>query len=441
MARRLTNSLLAVGLGFSPLAFALPAHADTFQFTYYWTSREFTFTDQSVTVTVTNNITNKIGGNGEVIDTYRITLGNQVIEVTEKHDARDYTFNITGTQTLRLEGIDRGFWAGYYGPIMTVTATQSQPVIEPPSASPEISESPVVTESPVIEPTLPPPPTATETKEIAETVIDSYAAFWAKYGLDEADYSRDPRVVTYKWIRSQYDALIAERKISKSLTTALAMRSQVTLIESAYLAGDLKKNPAPKPEPTPEPTPTPEPSPEPEPKPTPVVTPSPEPTPIQPTPTQSSSPEPTATPEPVLPTPTPEPTPSPEPSTESPSPVTPPTQLPIPQPKPELPAVSLTPPSEPSQPQPTESEQVETPISTSSPVIEVPEETQSDSVSAAAQVIGAVGEAIGQVVEVFATAGLDMTPEQREEAQDIVVASIIVSQVASAASVAVRKIK
>jgi hypothetical protein len=48
---------------------------------------------------------------------------------------------------------------------------------------------------------------------------------------------------------------------------------------------------------------------------------------------------------------------------------------------------------------------------------------------------------VGELVEAFQSAGLDMTEEQREEAQDVVVSTIIVSQVASAASVTARKIK
>jgi hypothetical protein len=460
VTRRLTNGLLVLALGLSPLLMPLPAHAQTFQFTFFWTARELTFTDETVTVTVTNNITNKIGGKGEVIDTYRITLGDQRIEVTEKHEARDYTFVITGTQTMRLEGIDRGFWAGNYGPIMTVTSAPLQAVTEPPAEP---------TESPVIEPevVIPPPPTVTETKEIAESVIDAYSAFWIQYGLNEDDYSQDHRVITYKWIKSQYDALIAERKIGKSLTSALAMRSQVRVIEAAYLAGDLQKNPAPRPapsptpEPSPEPSPepTPEPSPEPQPEPTPVpepqtsspapivptplpslpeapkpVEPSPQPPIIEPAPKPvppvvSSSPEPTASPEPVLPTP--EPTPLPGPSTESPQPVTPPTRLPLPTPSPVLTETPLAPPVIIAPDQTTESEEIAQSSSTSSEVIEVPEETEPETVSGAVQAISAV-------ISAFATAGLDMTPEEREKAQGVVIPSVIAAQVAT---LAMRRIK
>lgn len=368
--------LAAFTLAFGAL-FATPANAqplvngDTIQFTYYWGTHERTYTNATVSVTVINDITNKIGGNGEVIDTYRITLGDSVTEVTEKHGARVYTFAIAGTQTLRLEGVDRGFWAGYYGPVMIIS-------VEQPSAEP-VSESPTVSET------------------ISETVSESVSA-----------------------------------TVSEPVTES----GPLTHSESATLPP--QPEPAPiQPEPQPEPSPAPGPSPQPQPEPTPE----PIPEPI----TQSASPEPTTSPETQSPA-----TESPQSkspltsSSESPSLPEPVTQSPEPQPIEPTPVETLPPskePESPSQQQPSESEPNEEPIDTSSPIVEVPEETQSDSVSGPAQVIGAVGEAIGQVVKVFATAGLDMTPEQREEAQDIVVSTIIVSQVASAASVAVRKVK
>lgn len=455
----------ALTLAFAPLFISAPAQAqplvqgDSLQFTYYWGSYSREFTDQTVTVTVTNNITNKIGGNGEIIDTYRITLGDQVIEVTEKHDARDYTFNITGTQTLLLEGIDRGFWAGYYGPIMTISTQAAPPAVEAVTESPTVSEP--VTESitvseeatqsetisPQPEPIIPPPPTAAETKDIAEDIIDSYAAFWAKYGLDEADYSRDSRVVTYKWIQSQYVEMISANKISKALTAALAMKTQVSQIEAAYLAGDLIKNPVPKPEPVappvqPEPTPTPAPQPEP----------SPEPAPIQPSPEPTSSPEPTASPEPQLPATESPLTESPDPISESPvlpEPVTEsPSLLPIaPEPKPLLPVFEQ--PSESSQQQSSESEQIAQPSSTSSEAIEVPEETQSEEASPAEPEVPAtmqlqeIGAAVAAIASKISSLGLDMSPEAREKAQEALVAGVIVPQIAAqaAAVAASRKVR
>ena len=73
---------------------------------------------------------------------------------------------------------------------------------------------------------------------------------------------------------------------------------------------DAPPTPAPSPEPTPEAPPTPEPSPEPTPEAPPTPEPSPEPTPEAP-PTPEPTPEPTVEPEP-----TPEPTPGPEPTVE-----------------------------------------------------------------------------------------------------------------------------
>jgi hypothetical protein len=121
------------------------------QFSYSWGYAQREFTDVTIAITVTNDITNKIGGNGEVIDTYKITVGSDTLEITEKHTARTYTYTITGTQTVRLEGIDRGFWGGFYGPIMNVVVTgtpapepTNTPTPEPTSesASPEPTSSP-----------------------------------------------------------------------------------------------------------------------------------------------------------------------------------------------------------------------------------------------------------------------------------------------------------
>lgn len=372
----------ALTLAFGAL-FATPANAqplvdgDRIQFTYYWGTHERTYTDSTVSVTVINDITNKIGGNGEVTDTYRITLGDQVIEVTEKHGARTYTFAISGTQTLRLEGIDRGFWAGYYGPVMIISVEQPQAVTEP--ITPSVSE--------------------TISASVSESVSESISS------------------------------TISEPITQSESPTHSESPSQSTHSEPA----PIEPAPQPSPEPTPQPGPAPEPVPEPQPSPEPTLE----------TPTQSSSPEPTQSPETQSPI-TESPQTESQPISSSPPLPEPVTQSPEPQPTEPMPTETLPPskePESPSQEQPSESEPNEEPTGTTSEVIEVPEETQPDSVSAPAQVIGAISEAIGAVVDVFATAGLDMTPEQREKAQDIVVSTIIVSQVASAASVAVRKTK
>ena len=420
--KRLTNSLLVLGIAFGPLFFAAPAHADTIQFTYYWTSREFTFTDQTVSVTVTNDITNKIGGNGEVIDTYRITLGEQVIERTEKHGPLVYTFEIVGTQTLKLEGIDNGYWAGNYGPVMTVEVLQTtqQPATESPTVSPAWEYT--VDEHSILEATAP-------AGMVFSAVTASYVAHEIDCGIDVS------AVLSSIFVGTSSASVSATNDVfgdpcpgwyKKLVATFEYASASPVVTESATLS--------PSPEPLPTPTPSPEPAPSPE--------------PVQPEPTPTS--EPSQTPTVSLPTESPEPTQSPLP-THSPVVEIPTESLPVevpPLPATSSPASPLLPLIVPSPDQSIE-EPSETPSVTTAETPEVTEETESDSVSGAietavTEAIGAAVAAVGELVEAFQSAGLDMTEEQRDEAQDVVVSTIIVSQVAttaSAAAVSARKIK
>jgi len=189
---------------------------------------------------------------------------------------------------------------------------------------------------------------------------------------------------------------------------------------------------APEPIESVEPEPTLEPSPEPvpsvEPEPVPSVEPSlnPEPTPT-PEPTQSESPsieptpEPTPSPEPVV-IPVPEPTPTPEPSVPDvePAPVIEPTPTPsesveelvqvLPEPTPSQIVAPDLPDLLPA-PEPVNDEVV---------TLEVP--------SALASVPGIV--ALFEAAEAFMNIGSDMTDEQRQESQSVVVAAVIVTQLA-----------
>jgi hypothetical protein len=419
---KLRNSVLALGLAFVPLFLAAPAHAETFQFTYYWTAREFTFTDQTVNVIVTNDITNKIGGNGEVIDTYRITLGQQVIEKTEKHGPVTYSFDIVGTQTLKLEGIDNGYWAGNYGPVMTIEVLQTtqQPATESPSVWPAWEYS--VDEGYVLEATAP-------AGMVFSAVTASYVAHEIECGIDVSEILESIFVGTSSGIVSATNDVFTDPCPGwyKKLVANFGYASASSVVtESATLS--------PSPEPLPIPTPSPEPAPSPEPvqpEPTPEPTPSLEPTVSFPT----QSPEPTESPEPTVSGSVETPTQSPQPE----KPLALPTSSPVP---------SLLPTIEPSPVQSSE-ESSETPPIATPEAPEVTEETESDSISgsietAVTEAIGAAVAAVGELVEVFQSAGLDMTEEQREEAQDVVISTIIVSQVASAASaaaVSARKIK
>jgi hypothetical protein len=149
----------------------------------------------------------------------------------------------------------------------------------------------------------------------------------------------------------------------------------------------------------PEPTPTPEPSQTATPEPTPTDTPLPTPSPIiSTTQTPQPTPEVTASAEPIV-APVPDPTPSPTPSVSEVA------SVPVVEPSPT--ASDLVPNLE-----PTESVQVVT--------LEVP--------SAIASVPGIV--ALFEAAEAFMNIGSDMTDEQREESQSVVVAAVIVGQLA-----------
>jgi hypothetical protein len=114
-------------------------------------------------------------------------------------------------------------------------------------------------------------------------------------------------------------------------------------------------------------------------------------------------PEPTVEPEPT-PEPTPEPKPTPE-ASKTPVEATKPVESPSPSPEPVEPPTSLPEPQIPSEP--------------------APEVEESVGVMLAF-------EAIGKLVDNLRLIGSDMTPEVREQAQQVVVASVIVTQIALA---------
>ena len=232
--------------------------------------------------------------------------------------------------------------------------------------------------------------------------------------------------------------------------------------------------PSPEPTPTPEPTPEPSPTPTPEPEPTVTPTPEPEPTP-EPTPTVEPEPEPTVRPEPEPtettkpePEPTKEPTPEPTPSKE-PEPIVPepePEEKPTPTKEPVVVEIS----------EPITAENIEAlveELSTIQPQ-QLTEEQQTlikeaaletfeiaqpgseeyeaalDALLVVAQAddivldeelaaIPLIGNVAGAAVEVFnalGNAGADMSPQVREQSEKVVIAAVIVGQVAMTATAA-----
>ena len=202
--------------------------------------------------------------------------------------------------------------------------------------------------------------------------------------------------------------------------------------------------PSPTPEPSPEPTvePTPEPSPEPtvEPSPEPTLEPSPEPTP-EPTKTPIVEPEPTPTPTPIEPEPKPEPAHEP-PVAKEPTDYTPenldPDTLTDAQVE-ELVAVAeeTLATAEPGSAE-YQTALAQLFVAAQADDAEVPAEL------AAIPLIGDAAKAVFEAFNALGNVGADIAPAVREEAQKVVVSSVIVGQIAATASlsaVSVRRIK
>ncbi len=190
-------------------------------------------------------------------------------------------------------------------------------------------------------------------------------------------------------------------------------------------------------EPSPEPTIEPSPEPSVEPSPEPTLEPQPEPTvesaPVVSPPTLTPEPEPAPAPQPeptiVPPAIEPSPEPTPEPSPE-------PTVLPTP----EVPSATPEPSVEPTEPTPLPIEPEPTPEPSSEPptppvVFEPkPEPTAEPELPAELAAIPLIGNIAGAVLDglnALGQVGSDLDPETRKDAQEVVVATVVVGQIAS----------
>lgn len=137
----------------------------------------------TVTVSINNTIANCIGSCSPIADNWSASINGQsssgnTIEQTS------ISTTASGQVTITVSGVDAGFWAGWYGPIFTVSvsspAPQPVPQVEPtptptveptpepsPSVSPEASPSP----TPSAEPTSSPSPDVTPTPESSATSV------------------------------------------------------------------------------------------------------------------------------------------------------------------------------------------------------------------------------------------------------------------------------
>ena len=309
-------------------------------------------------------------------------------------------------------------------------------------------------------------------------------------------YSSASFVVSNDLFGDPCPGIVKVLRFAASISQAVTESPVIT--ESPTVSPEPTASPEPTVSPTPETTPTPQPEPsqtvQPSPEPTPTATPTPEPTPeptVTPEPTPSPTPEPTPTPKPTpSETPKPEPTPTPTPITKpeskptvTPSPVE--TQKPSPIPSPEPPKPGPTPiVPEPKpiekptveikepitaenitavvrelatiQPQQLTQEQqtliVEAALQTFETAQPGSEEYEAaldallvvaqaddiiiDEELASAPVIGAAAVAVADALNALGNAGADMSPQVREQSEKVVIAAVIVGQVAMTATAA-----
>ena len=474
------------------------ASTDCVQFSYTWGSASKSYPVQDSVqnvqfdVNVQNDTTNKIGGNGEVFDSYSIQMdvidAGAIVDTVLYEETRTKHINQPRTLVstysghadsvnITLRGIDNGFWGGYYGPIMcgpalTVTAaslpTPTQSPEPQPSLTPDSTPTPTESSTPVVVPPVetptpspsetgsptPPQPQfpqnsvhgdANEGWDLTLTAPEGYkfdSVYFASYGV--------PQDYTVQWCHAEVSVQKVEEVFLGNNTGTIASSNGVfgdpcggtykhlQVILTYVLDGPVVV-PAPEvppvtPEPSQTPTPTPTPLPSETPSPTvePTILPTPEPTPTV-EPTQEATPTPTQTPQKPTPSKTSTPEPVPEPS-------------PFVTPEPEkvvtellsVPVDELT------------TEQVDVLVAAALETFQTAEqgspayEQALEALAVAAQAddpevpaelaaIPLIGNVAGAVLDTFnalGNVGADMAPQVRETAKKTVIASVIGVQAA-----------
>jgi len=465
----------ALALAFGSLAFAQPSLASDWQTTngnvvngsvqFDWRGGSATQTLQvpdnsTLTITINNTIANCIGNCVPRPDTWSLTINGERWD-GNSIDIMTIQTIVSGEVVLVATGKDEGFWGGWYGPIFSAPVVTLAPVL--PTGDYSIMEGGSVhLTAPV------------------GSVIDSVTAWYGNpdnpsegadwsaqyteqlHGLAEADlnsgnYFGDPVPGVVKvLIATVHYSVAPSVDVVDSVDTTDTTDSTDVSTDSVdvidVVVPPVVTPPVIEPQPQPQPIPLPSPAPEPQPAPSPAPEPSPEPQPSE-TPQTPELPA-----EPIV-------EPSPEPSIE---PVASPEPLPSLEPLPEVP----------SSPEPPVVETVE---EKSIAVIDdlkdvAPDEmtdaqvaqleaavlavfdtaqqgspeyaqalealavlAQADDAELPAELaaIPLLGDVAGAALEAFnaiGNIGADMSPAVREQAEDAVVASVIVGQVASAAA-------
>ncbi len=372
------------------------------------------------------------------------------------------------------------------------TTSSPEPQPEAPSVSEEVSQSPSVAPSVSPEPSTSSPPVWDYNVNEGSTLIATAPAgmvvsrVTARYeSINDPSCGADVSAIVGEVFIGQASGVInADNGVFGDPCGGQYKRLVVSF---EYAQAIVVPAPEPTPTQTPEPTQTPSPEPEPAPQPTPSETPRPTPSPepepepelVDPEPTPSPEPEPSPT---TNPEPTPEPQPEPEPEE---TPESSPTPEPVPEEPEPAPTVDPTPEPSPEptpepEPAPETPEDVtsDTPIEDVVAVLEnvVPtsltEEQAAVLVSIALETfetaepgseeyeqaldllliaaqqddvvldealaaIPLLGNVAGAAVEVFnalGNAGADMSPQVREQSEKVVIAAVIVGQIALTAT-------
>jgi len=244
------------------------------QFSYYPGTASQTLEapeGSTLTITIDNTIANRIGAGNPIPDTWSVTVNGQVFS-GDVAEVATVTVPVSGTIELVVSGIDRGFWAGWYGPIF------SAPVL----SSPELTPEPNWWSGEIWE-------GGDETFTAPEGFVIGSIQAW--YGSPtDPNCGADVSTTLTSIVAGQTSAVVSLS--NGTFGDPCGGVVKVTRYSVTYVASSPQPSPEPTPQPSPEPTLEPAPEPAPEPVPTPEPSPTPEPAPAPEPPAPAPSPEP-----------------------------------------------------------------------------------------------------------------------------------------------------
>ena len=448
ISRKLSVLLLVFGTSFFYLSTANAVNTwetsngnvvgGTVQFDWRGGTATYTTTvadGSTVSVTVNNTTANCIGTCTPIPDVWTLSINGQTFS-GNTIEVVTVTAQVSGQVTIVATGIDAGFWGGWYGPIFYAPVITEPTVVVEPTPSPSPSETSTVVNT----------PSETVTATVAETTT----------------------VVSPTPPSSETSSSVSQDTVTVIVIqdTATALVETPTVVDTSTATSQPPVAPEPTPIVTPEPVVVrPEPVAVPDP-PAPAPQPEPQPVPVEPAAPSPVEPAPPVAEEPPAEAPVPEEEPPPveeePPVVEEP----PPAEA---EPAPPVEEVAPEPPDE----KPVQEQPEATPEPSSEPVVEPVPASQPDIASEpqsinnvdlesvapetpimldngvvlTAEVVVALqllenpaellAELFSNPAEVFtalSNIGADMSPEVREQSEDVVVAAVIVGNIATQAA-------